>query len=90
VLEHYASFAVETKMSGVSQGRLQLTLVDDVITRGRTVFAAACRLREAFPDAEIRAFAFLRTLAPDEVLGQVVDPCEGEVCWVFGDTRRRP
>lgn len=102
VLEHYASFAVERDFwGGLPMGRrsavrapretrLQLTLVDDVITRGRTLLAAAGRLREAFPGAEIRAFALLRTLASDETLRQVLDPCEGEVRWVSGDARRRP
>jgi len=102
VLEHYGSFAVERPSRGDAAGGrysrvaepvgagLRLTLVDDVITRGRTLLAAACRLREAFPDAEIRAFALLRTLGRGEVLRQVLDPCAGEVRWVAGDARRNP
>lgn len=102
VLEHYASFAVERSLSGgvlscrsaATCGRpsndLRLTLIDDVITRGRTLLAAAGRLREAFPEAEIRAFALLRTLGPDETLRQTLDPCEGEVQWISSDARRRP
>lgn len=101
VLEHYRSFAVERAFWGAHfdrcslaarRGRsgVRLTLVDDVITRGRTLLAAAARIREVFPGAEIRAFAFLRTLGPDEMLRQVLDPCEGEVRWVSGDARRRP
>lgn len=101
VFEHYASFAVERAFSGgpfalrslvgeAGASGLRLTLVDDVITRGRTLMAAAGRLREAFPAAEIRAFAALRTLGREEVLRQVLDPCEGEVRWISGDARRRP
>jgi hypothetical protein len=102
VLEHYASFAVERSLSGgalpssssaVCERRgneLRLTLIDDVITRGRTLLAAAGRLREAFPQAQIRAFALLRTLGPDETLRHILDPCEGEVLWISGDARRRP
>lgn len=91
VLEHYASFAVErAASSGMSGNRLRLTLVDDVITRGRTLLAAAGRLREAFPTADVCAFAVLRTLNRDETLHQVFDPCEGEVRWVSGDARRVP
>lgn len=102
VLEHYDSFAVghghralaPIQPGDVDRGReclrLQLTLVDDVITRGRTLLAAAAKLREAFPAAEIRAFALLRTLRRDEVLQRVLEPCEGEVLWLFGDARRRP
>lgn len=101
ISEHYASFAVQRAFSGGLFARrslvgeaggsgLRLTLVDDVITRGRTLMAAAGRLREAFPAAEIRAFAVLRTLGRHEVLHQVLDPCEGEVRWISGDARRRP
>ena len=101
VLEHYASFAVQRAHSdwahidscGVEESGavgLTLTLVDDVITRGRTLLAAAGRLREAFPTADVRAFALLRTLNRDETLRQVLDPCEGEVRWVSGDARRIP
>jgi hypothetical protein len=94
VLEHYASFAIERAPLGEwpmpSEARLRLTLVDDVITRGRTLLAAADRLREAFPSAEIRAFALLRTLARDEPLRRLLDPCEGEVRWTGRDARRFP
>lgn len=102
VLEHYASFAVERAVwGGLPRSQrtladepggpgLHLTLVDDVITRGRTLLAAARRVRDAFPTAKIRTFALLRTLAPEETLRVVLDPCEGDIRWVFGDTRRCP
>jgi hypothetical protein len=44
-----------------------ITIVDDVITKGSEVFAAARRLREAFLNAEIRAFGMALTR------GQVTD-----------------
>jgi len=54
------------------------------------LLAAAARLREAFPAAEIRAFALLRTLARYEALYTLLDPYEGEVRWIAGDARRNP
>ena len=95
VREHYESFAIDEALGGraaceAAGAGPQLTLVDDVITRGRTVLGAAARLREAFPGAEVRAFAFLRTLARGEPLCRVLDPCEGEVRWVCADARRVP
>jgi predicted amidophosphoribosyltransferase len=90
VLEHYASFAVEPPPGSTTAAGLRLTLIDDVITRGRTLLAAACRLREAYPQAQIRAFVLLRTLARQEALLQLFDPCEGEVRFAQGDARRRP
>jgi hypothetical protein len=102
VLEHYASLMVDRSprgraldgesgfVRGQSRTRLRLTLVDDVITRGRTLLAAAGRLQEDFPAAEIRAFALVRTLGRNEMLYRVLDPCEGEVRWTSGDARRSP
>ncbi len=95
VLEHYESFAIDEALDGGSAREaggagLRLTLVDDVITRGRTVLGAAARLREAFPGAEVRAFALLRTLARGEPLCRILDPCEGEVRWIRADARRVP
>lgn len=45
----------------------RIVLVDDVVTKGRTLLAAARRLREAFANSEIKAFALIRYLglAPD-------------------------
>lgn len=51
-------------------------LVDDVITRGATMIAAAARLRDLYPDIPIAAFAIART--SNEFQGIKV-PCLGEV-----------
>lgn len=37
-----------------------IIIVDDVVTRGATIMGAAARLREAFPNARIRAFTIAR------------------------------
>jgi predicted amidophosphoribosyltransferase len=56
--QHYESFCVT---AGINPPR-RVVLVDDVITKGRTILAAAIRLHEALPDADIRAFAMVRTM----------------------------
>jgi hypothetical protein len=68
----------------------RVILIDDVVTRGRTLLAAAARLREALPDAQIGAFALLRTrgLIPD--LPNLLEPCKGQILWKGGDARRIP
>jgi predicted amidophosphoribosyltransferase len=88
VAEHYDSFAIECVKP--FPGAAQIVLIDDVITKGRTLLAAATRLHEAFPRARIRAFALLRTkgLIPD--VNQLLDPCVGEIRWKGGDAHRNP
>lgn len=54
---HYETFRVEPILFQPQK----ITLVDDVLTKGRTAFAAAMRVHEAFPEAEIRVFAIMRT-----------------------------
>lgn len=59
----------------------KITLIDDVITKGGTIFACAKHLHEQFPDAEIRAFARIRTqgLMPEiDILG---DPSAGRIVY---------
>jgi len=54
----------------------QFLLIDDVVTRGTTLLAAAMRLREAYPHAPIRGFALLRTLGGTEI-ERLWLPCRG-------------
>src|SRR5271169_3471549 len=58
VARHYESFAMQ-RLSITPPGAV---LIDDVVTKGRTLLAAAARLHEALPETEIRAFALLRTM----------------------------
>jgi hypothetical protein len=88
VAKHYASFAIERTDVPAACG--QMVLVDDVVTKGRTLLAAATRLQEAFPFARIRAFALLRTMGLLPGVGQLLDPCVGEIRWKAGDAHRNP
>jgi adenine/guanine phosphoribosyltransferase-like PRPP-binding protein len=65
-------------------------LIDDVVTKGRTLLAAATRVREALPGAEIRAFALLRTMGFIQGIDRLLDPCVGEIRWRAGDAHRNP
>ena len=71
---------------------IRITLVDDVLTRGRTSYAAAWRVHEAFPEAEIRVFAIIRTqgLVPD--IASTLDPAVGRIVLVYNgtDVNREP
>ncbi len=68
----------------------QLVLIDDVVTKGRTLLAAAARVHEALPDADIRAFALLRTMGWVQGVDRLLDPCVGEIRWRAGDAYRNP
>jgi hypothetical protein len=86
VSRHYESF----RLDDVDFRPSSLVLIDDVITKGRTFLAAAARMREAFPDTQIRAFALLRTMGLISGVRTLLEPCRGEICWRNGDARRHP
>lgn len=54
----------------------RVVLVDDVITRGATIAAAATRLLEAFPNMSIRAFAVAHT---ESEMPNIVAPRMGTI-----------
>jgi adenine/guanine phosphoribosyltransferase-like PRPP-binding protein len=83
---HYESFFIERP--AVSPERI--VLIDDVVTKGRTLLAAATRVHEAFPCAQIRAFALVRTMGLIAGVNQLLDPCKGEIRWRAGDAHRSP
>ncbi|MFI4888976.1 MAG: phosphoribosyltransferase [Steroidobacterales bacterium] len=86
VEDHYDSFAV----ADLPMPSERVLLVDDVVTKGRTLLAAAARLEQVFPQAHIRAFALLRTMSLVSEIDSVVQPCVGEIRWCRGDARRCP
>jgi hypothetical protein len=89
---HYDSFAIEeaADMEEVTTLPQRIVLIDDVVTKGRTLLAAAARMHEALPNAEIRAFALLRTMGRVQGVNRLLDPCIGEIKWKSGDAYRNP
>lgn len=73
--EHIESLQVNMELANPAQ----ITLVDDVLTMGRTMCACAKVLSEQFPDAEIRAFAMIRTLGFVDDIEKIVDPSIGTI-----------
>ncbi|MGA3110497.1 MAG: phosphoribosyltransferase [Candidatus Bathyarchaeia archaeon] len=87
VADHYESLSVQKSLSNPDD----LLLIDDVITRGATLLGAANCLADAFPQAEIRAFAAMRTISNSADFVKEYDPCIGEIeLREIGDTLRRP
>ena len=97
VATHYRSLAggqVFESQLGVHPAHTRaperLLLVDDVVTKGRTMLAAAARLRELCPASEVRAFALVRTMGLVGYIDHLVMPCEGEIRWTGNDASRQP
>jgi hypothetical protein len=84
---HFDTMAVDrVKAPAMSH----VVLIDDVVTKGRTLLAAAMRLSEVFPRADVRGFALLRTMGYAPVFNQLLMPCTGKIEWKCDDARRSP
>jgi predicted amidophosphoribosyltransferase len=69
----------------------RITIVDDVLTKGRTSFACALRLSEFFPDSEIRVFAPIRTQGLTNDITQFIEPATGNITFDgHSDVDRQP
>lgn len=68
----------------------EILLIDDVVTRGATLLGAANKLLEAYPDANIRAFAAIRTISTPENFTKIYDPCIGTITLRGEGTQRFP
>ena len=67
-----------------------LCLVDDVITKGATMLAAASRLAEMYPRATIVAFALVRTLGFVDDIDRIVEPAVGSITFRGDEAVREP
>jgi len=67
----------------------RITIVDDVITRGSSMIGIYPRIQEAFPEAQIRCFALVRTMSGQEV-DVVIEPILGTIQFQGNTLRRHP
>lgn len=88
VPEHMETLQVNTELITPTR----ITLIDDVVTAGRTAMACAIKLLEVFPDAEISLFAVIRTMSFVPDIDQIFAPEIGQINYfeASGKTRREP
>lgn len=67
---------------------IEITLIDDFITKGTTIYASAQKIKEFFPNATIRAFALVRTMGLVGDVRAIIDPCLGTIRYNGSDTIR--
>ncbi len=72
--EHLESMAVRPVLAVPAR----VTVVDDFITKGATLIAACSLVSELFPEADVSAFAMIRTVGYGEIV-KIVEPCIGVV-----------
>jgi len=86
--QHYDSLVIE----GVVPAMKRIVLIDDVVTRGATAIGVASRLKDAYPDADIRLFAAVRTMSNAKEFKEFVEPCINGTIRLLqnGQTRRHP
>ena len=67
-----------------------VVLIDDIITRGTQMLAAAEVIRSAWPGTTIRAFAAMRTISNTADFNKILAPVVGTVTRVGDFGRREP
>jgi hypoxanthine phosphoribosyltransferase len=73
--DHLRSMALEPSV--VTHSRI--TVVDDFVTKGASLLAAASLVKAAFPEAEVMAFALIRTMGLVPEVEQIIAPCVGKI-----------
>jgi predicted amidophosphoribosyltransferase len=85
VKTHYDSISVHDELLKPSR----ILLVDDIVTKGCTLLACASRVHNVFPEAEVRAFAMIRTMGLVPDIDKTKDPCVGLISAKEGDDAYR-
>ncbi len=86
VKEHYDSIGIKTQILQSNN----ITLVDDVVTKGATAYACYLRLKEAYPLSNVRLFAVMRTCGLVQDIVDLVEPTVGSILYIDSEAIREP
>lgn len=75
VEQHIESLSMDNLLSNPKR----VTIIDDVVTKGRMLLAVGTLLEKRFPGAQLGAFALIRTMGLQPEIEKIVDPCIGYV-----------
>lgn len=84
IAQHLDSLGLEPLLENANR----ITIVDDVVTKGRMLLAMATLLSTRFPNAELRAFGLIRTMGLQPDVDRIVSPCVGVIRRQGGDADR--
>lgn len=84
--DHYRTMSVR----GVASRPDKIVIVDDFVTRGATLLAAASRIAETWDGAAIAGFAMIRTVSNPDDFARIEESVVGTISLRGSETRRRP
>jgi hypothetical protein len=85
IAQHLETLDLETLLVNPTR----ITIVDDVVTRGRMIMAVAIMLARRFPGVPLRAFALIRTMGLQLDVDRIVAPCVGVIRRRWHDADRQ-
>ena len=68
----------------------EITIVDDIITRGASLAAFAAITKQHRPQANVRVFALIRTMGLQPEIENILEPCVGNIKVIDGKVSREP
>jgi len=87
VQKHLETIEAQTDMLSTRE----ITIVDDVITKGSTMLACAIKLQENYPNAQVRCFSLFRTVGFQGNIDSVSEPTKGTIELLpSGEPKRAP
>jgi len=85
IAQHLETLDLETLLVNPTR----ITIVDDVVTRGRMIMAVAIMLARRFPGVPLRAFALIRTMGLQLDVDRIIAPCVGVIRRQWHDADRQ-